>query len=132
MEQDHDNLRTALQWLLESKEAALALQFSNALGWFWYTRTHLREGQTFLEKVLAASEEMVTSARAEALRDLGYLLAYLGEYQQAEKACEESLALSRQLGDPSGAAWARVWLPDVLRGDTKMSTPEHRPCSRRR
>ncbi len=110
LEQDHDNLRTALQWLLESKEATLALQFCNALGWFWYTRTHLREGQTVLEKVLAASEEMVTSARAEALRDLGYLLAYLGEYQQAEKSCEESLALSRQLGDPSGAAWGRYAL----------------------
>src|SRR5947209_3447641 len=60
LEQDHDNLRAALQWLLESKETAMALQFSNALWWFWHTRAHVREGQTFLEKALAASEEMVT------------------------------------------------------------------------
>jgi DNA-binding CsgD family transcriptional regulator/tetratricopeptide (TPR) repeat protein len=99
-----------LQWLLESKEAALALQFSNALGWFWYTRAHLREGQTFLEKALAASEELVTSARAEVFRWLGILLWTMGEYQQAEKPGEESLALYQELGDPSGAAWARYTL----------------------
>src|SRR5207249_223257 len=42
LEQDHDNLRAALQWLLESKETALALQFSNALWWFWLIRNHVR------------------------------------------------------------------------------------------
>jgi tetratricopeptide (TPR) repeat protein len=113
LEQDHDNLRAALQWLLEGQETALALQFSNALWWFWKTRNHLREGQMFLEKALAASEEEVTSARAEALRYLGILLEHLGEYKQAEKPCEESLALYRELGDPVGATWARFALGQV-------------------
>ena len=113
LEQDHDNLRAALQWLLESKEATLALQFSNALWWFWHTRAYVREGQTFLEKALAASEEMVTSARAEALRHLGQLFEMMGEYKQAEKPCEESLALYRELEDPSGVARACYALGQV-------------------
>jgi predicted ATPase len=65
LEQEHDNLRAALQWLLEGKEAALALQFSNALWWFWYTRNHAREGQTFLEKALAASEDVRTGGGSQ-------------------------------------------------------------------
>jgi predicted ATPase/DNA-binding CsgD family transcriptional regulator len=113
LEQEHDNLRAALQWLLESKETALALQFSNALWWFWFTRAHLREGRTFLEKALAASEEVATPARAEALHGLGLLLETMGEYQRAEKSCEESLALYCELGDPAGAAWARYALGQV-------------------
>src|SRR5205823_6050795 len=80
---------------------------------FWLIRNHVREGQTFLEKVLAGSEEEVTSARAEALRYLGILLETMGEYKQAEKPCEESLALYRQLGDPAGVAWARYALGQV-------------------
>jgi predicted ATPase/DNA-binding CsgD family transcriptional regulator len=121
LEQDHDNLRTALQWLLESKEAALALQFSNALWWFWYTRDHVREGRTFLEKALAGSEEVAMSARAQALHDLGLLLEFLGEYQQAEKSCEECLALNLQLGNPAGAAWARFALGKVAFDQDKYS-----------
>ena len=105
VEQEQGNVRAVLQWLLEGKEAALALQLSNALWWFWLTRSHVREGRTFLEKVLAGSAEVVTSARAEALNGLGFLLEFLGEYEQAEKRCEESLALCRKLGDTSGAAW---------------------------
>jgi predicted ATPase len=136
LEQEQGNMRAVLQWLLEGKEAALALQVSNALWWFWLTRSHVSEGRTFLEKALAGSEEVVisnpfeecsfspwrrraapldfgkdsagfhmTSARAEALNGLGFLLEFLGEYEQAEKRCEESLALCRKLGDTSGAAW---------------------------
>jgi predicted ATPase/DNA-binding CsgD family transcriptional regulator len=113
LEQEHDNLRAALQWLLEGKEAALALQFSNALWWFWMTRNHVREGQTFLEKALAGSEEVATPARAGALNNLGLLFERMGEYKQAEKSCEESLALYRELGNPSGAAWVRYALGQV-------------------
>src|SRR2546430_10739054 len=113
LEQEHDNLRAALQWLLEGKETALALQFSNALWWFWYTRDHVREGQTFLEKALAGSEELATPARAQALHYLGLLFERMGEYQQAEKSCEESLALYQELGDLAGAAWVRYALGQV-------------------
>jgi predicted ATPase/DNA-binding CsgD family transcriptional regulator len=113
LEQDHDNLRAALEWLLDGKEAVLTLQFCNALWWFWLTRAHVREGQTFLEKALAASEEVATSARAEAFRQLGILFEMMGEYQQAEKPCEEALALFRELEDPAGAASARFALGQV-------------------
>jgi predicted ATPase/DNA-binding CsgD family transcriptional regulator len=121
LEQEHDNLRAALQWLLEGQETALALQFSNALWWFWYTRAHVREGQTFLEKALAASEELATPARAQALHYLGLLFEFLGEYQQAEKSCEESVALYRELGDPAGAAWACYALGQVAADQDEYS-----------
>ncbi len=103
LEREHDNLRTALQWSLERKAAEQSLRLSKALGGFWNTR-HLSEGRQWLEQALSESGEGVTSLRAKVLVDLGLALHNLGEHEQAERRCEESLALYRELGDMAGMA----------------------------
>jgi non-specific serine/threonine protein kinase len=45
LEQEHDNLRVALEWALESEKMApggdeFALRLSGALRWFWRMRGH--------------------------------------------------------------------------------------------
>jgi predicted ATPase/DNA-binding CsgD family transcriptional regulator len=105
LEREHANLRTALQWSLERKEAELTLRLSDALWWFWLTQGHLSEGRQWLEQALSAHEGGVTFTRADVLNGLGLLLLNLGDYEQTAKRCEESVALYRELGDTGGMAW---------------------------
>src|SRR5688572_2488703 len=55
LELDHDNLRVALAWSLESNQIEAGLKMAGALAWFWHSKGHLREGNLWLEKILAAS-----------------------------------------------------------------------------
>ena len=105
LEQDHENLQAALHWLLERKEAELALRLCNVLWWFWLVQGHVSEGCAFLEQTLAASEEVAKAERAEALNGLGLLLVNKGDNEQAERRLEESLALYRELGDTVNTGW---------------------------
>ncbi len=104
-EQDHENLKAALHWFLDHREAKFALLLSTMLWWFWLIQGHLNEGCTFLEQALAMSEEATKAERAEALNGLGLLLVNAGNNEQAERRIEESLALYRELGDTMNMGW---------------------------
>ena len=53
LEADHDNLRAALDWTIETGEVTLALRFMVAVWRFWQTRGHLDEARTRVDQVLA-------------------------------------------------------------------------------
>ena len=56
LEQDHDNLRAALQWLIEQSDAERALQLAFALTGLWGMRGYLTEGRDRLARALALPE----------------------------------------------------------------------------
>jgi len=103
LEREQDNIRAALSWSVELKEAATALRLGGALWRFWLLHGHLSEGRQWLEKALAIEVSQVPSAvRAKALNGTGVLAHYQGDYRQAKVLCEESLALFRELEDKRG------------------------------
>ena len=108
LEQEHDNLRTALQWLVQQEEAKsskeLALRLAAALATFWLIHGHLREGNQWLERILAGSEGCVAVVRAKALSAAGALAEAQHDSDRAEGFCNEGLALFRELGDTRGIA----------------------------
>ena len=112
LEQEHNNLRAALNWSVERKEAATALRLGGALWRFWFWQGHLGEGREWLEKALAVAgsesggltTQELPAVRAKALGGAGVLTHYQGDYRQAKLLCEESLALFRALGDKRGMA----------------------------
>jgi DNA-binding CsgD family transcriptional regulator len=110
LEQEHDNLRTALNWSVECGEAGqsmeMALQLAGALVRFWAVRGYVREGQRFLERALVSNERVRTSVWAKALNGAGWLAGLQGDVDRAEMLCQESLALYRELGDRRSAALA--------------------------
>jgi hypothetical protein len=98
-EADHDNLRAALRWALERKEAGIGLQLTGALCSFWRLRDHVREGRSWLEQVLSQpGAQARTAARAQALRGLGLLAFVQGDFPEAEWLLEESVSIGRELG----------------------------------
>ncbi len=132
LEQEHDNVRAALQWLVEQEEIRedahtieLALRLGGVLGSFWQVGGHASEGRTFLERALARSEGVTASVRAKALDDAGWLAIYQSDYDRAEVLGEESLALYRELGDAAGIADALDllgWLARERGNHTAAST----------
>lgn len=120
LEREHDNLRAALSWALEWREAELGLRLGGALGEFWHMHGHLSEGRRWLEAVLAIREGLSASARAKALARVGYIAWEQGDYERSLAFSEESLALARELGDMevvaaalSSLGWAALFQNDL-------------------
>ncbi len=99
LETEHDNLRAALQWAIQSRQSELALRLSGALWWFWWVRGHDREGRRWLDAALVADEPRATPWRAKAMHGTGWLAVRQRDYGYAAWILNESLALARELGD---------------------------------
>lgn len=117
LEQEHENLRAALSWLLErakqadekgKQQAEQALRMCAALYWFLYIRGYFREGQYFLEQALAVRDGVAPAIQALALQSAGELAFFLDDYQRVEVLAGESLALYRELADTNGKLWLSI------------------------
>ena len=127
LEQEHDNLRVALEWALENDPTAaggdeLALRLSGALRWFWRMRGHFHEGRSWLTKSLQQRPERRTVSRAVALLGKSLLINALGDLGAACLPAEESVAIYRELGDQLGLAEALTLLGFTLvwRGEASL------------
>jgi len=105
LEDEHENLRAALNWSLVVAEARGGLRLCGALQRFWATRGHLTEGRGWCARFLGrAAGEVGTLERAKALNAAGVLAQMQADYPAARTQYEESLAIRRRLGDRSGIA----------------------------
>jgi predicted ATPase/DNA-binding CsgD family transcriptional regulator len=108
LEQEHDNLRTALSWWLEQGEAGqsmeMALRLGAALEQFWMIRGHYSEGRIFLERALAGREGVAKAVQAKALGTAAWLAINQSDMDRGEVLCKESLSLWQELGDTTGIA----------------------------
>jgi len=122
---EHDNLRAALRWTLESREPELGLRLAGALWHFWVTRGHLSEGRRWLEALLARAESgqsaVSAALRARALLWASTCAAEQGDYGHAVALCEESDGLSRGVGD----TWSLAWSLNI-RGEVARHRGDHR------
>lgn len=99
LEVEHDNLRAALGFTLEHKEAEMGLRLAGALFPFWRSCNHSREGRNWLEQELAQPHAKArTAARAKALYGAGAMAFFHGDYLEAQEQLEESVSIGRELG----------------------------------
>jgi predicted ATPase/DNA-binding CsgD family transcriptional regulator/transcriptional regulator with XRE-family HTH domain/Tfp pilus assembly protein PilF len=121
LEHDHDNIRAALRWALDTRDKDRAARLSSSLWRFWLIRGHLAEGRKWFAEALAIigveDVELGASAasggvsvgtvlRAKVLKGAGGLACGQGDYAAAQAFFGESLALYRLLGDTDGSASA--------------------------
>jgi predicted ATPase/DNA-binding SARP family transcriptional activator len=104
LEEEHDNLRAAVDWTRAAGAADLELRLAGALAVFWSIRGHLREGRERVAAALANAAGAPAPLRAKALGGAGWLAFRCGAYDDAERLADESLALYRRLGDDHGVA----------------------------
>ncbi len=111
LEQEHDNLRAALEWALESDATVpggyeRALRLPAALRWFWRMRGHFHEGCDWLMESLHLCTECKTSARGRALLGLSLLTNAVGDLGNARQPADESVQIYRSIEDKEGLAEA--------------------------
>lgn len=104
LEQEHDNIRAALEATVFAAHGEDALRSAVALQRLWHVRGHWTEGRRWLEAALAASPDASPALRAKAMGRTAMLVQLQGDYHRARVLAEEGLALYRALGDARGMA----------------------------
>jgi len=103
LEQEHANLRAALDRLAASGENELVVRLAGALVDFWHDGGHVTEGRQRLESALQG-QKRPTAARARALTGAAFMAYGSGDVPAARSIAEQALELHRRLDDPRGAA----------------------------
>jgi predicted ATPase/DNA-binding XRE family transcriptional regulator len=106
LELEHDNLRTALRWTLESGDHEMGLELAGRLTPFWIRRCHWQEGLAWMEELLGRTDEVLSLARSRVLLSAGVLRSRRGDNSGAARRYEQSLGVSRAIGDHKGVAQA--------------------------
>jgi predicted ATPase/DNA-binding SARP family transcriptional activator len=124
LELEHDNLRAALSWMLESAESELALRLASALWRFWFVRGHLVEGRLWLERALESAGSPPPELLANALGAAARLMGQQGDLDAASDYAEKSLELYRTNGDLDGLRSALGTLAVVLSNKRELDRAE--------
>jgi len=106
IEQEHDNLRAALEWSTTAKGAEeLCLRLAGTLGLFWEARGYFSEGRERLSAVLSMEfAQGRTAIHAKLLARAAELAYRQSDYAATVELAEESLSIYREVGDKQGAA----------------------------
>jgi len=101
VQDDHDNLRAAITFAVETGDAHLGMRLVYALWRFWQSRAHLQEGAERTATVLAIpTDEVRTELRARALEAGGGIAYWHGDLQAGARYYDEALEIAREIGDP--------------------------------
>ncbi|HEY7207946.1 MAG TPA: BTAD domain-containing putative transcriptional regulator [Gaiellaceae bacterium] len=119
LEAEHDNVRAALRFALDTGRGDEALELAARMVHFWIVRGHLAEACDWLERSLAAEVASPAVVRSKAWNGVGIARGELDDLDASAAAFELSLELARETGDDERTAIAlgnlgNVWL---LRGD---------------
>jgi predicted ATPase/class 3 adenylate cyclase/DNA-binding CsgD family transcriptional regulator len=123
MDAEEDNVRTALEWMLEH-DAVGALHLGLCLAPWWFLRGRYSVGRSLLARARASQAKAPAALLAAAEVWLGRLTAYAGEHTDALDHFARAAALARD-HDPS------AWLVDALNGRAhpQLSAGREAECS---
>jgi predicted ATPase/DNA-binding CsgD family transcriptional regulator len=102
LEREHDNFRAAFTYYIATGDVQHGLRLGAALVWLWCLRGYLDEAWNRLTTVLdlaRRSQAEPTPALAQALWGAGNVRSRQADYATAQPYLDESLAMSRSLGD---------------------------------
>jgi predicted ATPase/class 3 adenylate cyclase len=103
--EERDNVRAAIQAIIDASEADAGLRFAAAMWRYWQLDGHVGEGRATIEAVFALpGADRPSRARVRALEAAGGLLYWSGEPDRAGAMYAAQLALARDLDDRAGEA----------------------------
>ncbi len=106
LEQERDNLRAALDWALDQRDAALAARLASAAWQYWLTLGHATEGRRWLDRVLAVANDLPAALVGGVQYAAGTLAAAQDDYGVAEPMLEAATETLRVSGDRAPLARA--------------------------
>jgi predicted ATPase len=98
LEEEHDNLRSVLQWAL-TREAGIAARMAAALRFFWLYHTHIAEGSKWVQLTYEQCSDAPANVRSKLLNALGVGARIMGNYKAALEMHQTALAASTESGD---------------------------------
>jgi predicted ATPase/class 3 adenylate cyclase/DNA-binding CsgD family transcriptional regulator len=99
LQRDHDNIRAAIDWSVESRDTDWALRVCAASFFFWLYGNHFPEGRRRIDQILAL-DDGDPGLRARALIcAAGTALFLFEEPERSRDLAKQALALARDLDD---------------------------------
>jgi predicted ATPase len=99
LDTEHDNLSSAISWLIDQDQAERALRLGWATWKYWWLRGHVGDLAPLEDKLLAGIENFPPDQRAKALSAAGFGLLARGDQAGGQNLMEQSLPLFRQCGN---------------------------------
>jgi predicted ATPase/DNA-binding SARP family transcriptional activator len=115
---EYANVRSIIEWSIESDQAESALRLVGALLWFWWLHLSIREGLDLALKALAVpSSAGFNRSRAKVLNTAGFLSCLLGDTALSRRLLEEALSILRTTDDQASLALSYQFLGLTLTYD---------------
>jgi non-specific serine/threonine protein kinase len=96
---EEDNLRLALEHVLDRGDTLALSELCSGLEPFWMTRSQFGEGRRWVELAIARDEDMPAFLRARNRAAAGTFLLFQGEFDLSARILEEAVALARACGE---------------------------------
>jgi predicted ATPase/DNA-binding CsgD family transcriptional regulator len=107
LDDEHDNLRAALAWALESEKGSqkeiarleAGLRIASALMYYWGMKGELQEGLEWFRRLLARADDRISlDVRVNAIVFASFLAMFLGDGPLSLKYGREAVALAEAAG----------------------------------
>jgi tetratricopeptide (TPR) repeat protein len=105
---DQANIRTAMQWFLDTGDIGSAAQMSLATWPLWFTQGLYTEGVETMQRILGAGSSLTDDDRADAMLALGMMEFERGDYDRAPAVLQPAYDHYLDRGDDRGVATASV------------------------
>jgi predicted ATPase len=124
LETEHENLSSAMSWLLDQDRVERVLQLGWATWKYWWLRGHVADLVPVEDKLLARSESFPPDQRAMALSAAGFGLLARGDRAGGQELLERSLPLFRHSGNKLDTARTLNLLGHLLasQGDVREAS----------
>ncbi|MGK2947396.1 MAG: BTAD domain-containing putative transcriptional regulator [Acidimicrobiales bacterium] len=119
IDEEHDNLRSALSWAVDNDDAETALVIAGGTAWPHWLTGGVAEGKRWLDDAFACDGVVDERTRALALTGRGLLDFLIGATDQSDKDLEAALEIFERHGDVDGMALAHSFYAEqaAARGD---------------
>ena len=116
---EHDNLRAALDWAVDTGDAETALTIAGGAAWTHWLAGTMVEGKRWLDAAFACDGDVSEGTRALALTGRGLLDFLTGSSDRADADLEEALAIAERLDDVAVRSLAHSFYAEIaaVRGD---------------
>jgi predicted ATPase len=122
---EHDNIRAAITWSIETGEAGIGMRIAEGIWRFWQQRGHLAEGRALVERLLALPAAAApTVERAKGLAALAGLAYWQSDFAPLPAAYKEALEIHRR--ESSGSDLAEAVYNAAFVGFTEGDLPAAR------